>query len=191
MKPLKDLYWVEIEKEQEDSIEVGSSGVKLYLDSSYDPMRHSRQWGILHETPINNTLDLGLEKGDKVWFHHFVPDEKNRIKLIKDKSVYQAQPDQIYARERDGEVKAVGRWNFVRQEVVKDEVQENGFVLNNEKEDVLLHGEIVYPSKQISKEISSGDSVIFSKGSEYDMPLNGESLLRIRNVDILAKNELR
>ena len=35
--------------------------------------------------------------------------------------------------------------------------------------------------------VKKGDEVIFSKNSEYDMLIEGEKLLRMRNFDILAK----
>jgi co-chaperonin GroES (HSP10) len=37
--------------------------------------------------------------------------------------------------------------------------------------------------------LKKGDEVIFSKNSEYDMKIEGDKLLRMRNFDILAKVE--
>ena len=48
MKPIKDVYWIEVEKETEDTIML--NGVELYRDTSYDPMRLARQYGTVYRT---------------------------------------------------------------------------------------------------------------------------------------------
>tara|TARA_R100001244_G_C5132062_1_gene126002 strand:+ start:231 stop:800 length:570 start_codon:yes stop_codon:yes gene_type:complete len=188
MKPLKDIYWVSINKEIESTIEL--NGTKLYLDSTYDPMRHARQYGEVVEVPARDTQGLDIKKGDKVWFHHFVPDPSNLIDLIEDDNVYQAYNNQIYARERGGEVMTVGHWNLIRQEIAEEVTTDSGIFLESAGKDVLLHGETIFPSEGLkSQGVDVGDRVLFSKSSEYDMDINGETLLRMRDVDILAKYE--
>ena len=67
MKPIKDLYWIEVEKETEDTINI--NGQEMYRDTSYDPMRLARQYGTIYKTPIKDTKDVGIQEGDKVWLY--------------------------------------------------------------------------------------------------------------------------
>ena len=92
MKPIKDVYWIEVVKQTEDTIIL--NGVEMYRDTSYDPMKLAGQFGVIYETPIHN--DLNIQKGDKVWFHHFVATDVNKVKYIDDKEIYQANLNQIY-----------------------------------------------------------------------------------------------
>ena len=75
MKPIKDIYWIEVEKETEDTIML--NGVELYRDTSYDPMRLARQYGTVYRTPMQDTKGTGIQEGDKVWFHRFVATDTN------------------------------------------------------------------------------------------------------------------
>tara|TARA_R110002167_G_scaffold110108_2_gene280393 strand:- start:9053 stop:9619 length:567 start_codon:yes stop_codon:yes gene_type:complete len=185
MRPLKDLYWIKIGIETENSISLG--GTKIYLDSSYDPMRHTRQYGIVEETPVLDSLELDIEVGDKIWFHHFVADDSNKVDIHPSDDIYQAHSNQIYARERAGKMSTVGSWNLIEQKVNKGTESTSGLTLNDKGDDVVLQGKAVYLSLGIASQgVKGDDDVIFSKDSEYDMDINGVSLLRMRDNDILA-----
>ena len=122
-KPVRDLFWVEVEKEQEDTIKI--NGKELYLDSSYNALFHARQHGKVYQTPVKDNLNLDIKNGDIVYFHHFVTADEdtaygvekgvNRVNFIKDKKVYKVHNSQIYGRIRKGKFKAVHHWNFVEQ----------------------------------------------------------------------------
>ena len=113
-KPVRDLFWVEIEKEQEDSFEMNKK--QFYLESSYNVLLHARQYGKVYQIPVHDNLDLDIKKGDIVYFHHFVTaDEENaygvqkgvnRVNFIKDKKVYKVHNSQIYGRIRKGKFKS-------------------------------------------------------------------------------------
>ena len=83
-------------------------------------------------------------------------------------------------------------WNFVKQKV-EDESQyitKSGIYTKPEAEDEELYGYIEYMNDEMKNMgVKKGDEVIFSKNSEYDMQIEGEKLLRMRNFDILAKVE--
>ena len=55
-KPVRDLFWVEVEKEQEDTIKINDK--ELYLDSSYNALFHARQDGKVYQTPVKDNLNL-------------------------------------------------------------------------------------------------------------------------------------
>ena len=127
MRPIKDIYWIKVEKEKEYTITL--NGIELYRDTSYDPMKLARQYGTVFKTPSKTSVDIDVQEGDKIWFHHFVPTEANRIKYIDEENIYQATIQQIYLVERDGEYIPVGRWNFVEQEMREAETSESGIFL--------------------------------------------------------------
>ena len=79
----------------------------------------------------------------------------------------------------------VGQWNFVKQKIEDESnyMTKSGIYLKPEAEDEELYGYVKYMNDELRK----GDDVIFSKNSEYDMEIEGEKLLRMRNFDILAK----
>ena len=80
-------------------------------------------------------------------------------------------------------------WNFVKQKTESEDSikTKSGIFIKPEVEDITLHGNIVYMNDWLKGQgVEIGDEVIFSENSEYDMKIEGERLLRMRNEDILA-----
>ena len=188
MKPIKDVYWIEVEKETEDTIML--NGVELYRDTSYDPMRLARQYGTVYKTPMQDTKETGIQEGDKVWFHHFVATEANHVKHADKDNIYQAFAEQIYLIKREGKYIPVGVWNFMEQEMKEPEQSESGIFLETSASEVELHGKAVIINDWMKDQgVSEGDRVMWSENSEYDMDIDGQKLLRMRNFDVLAVYE--
>jgi len=192
MNPNKDYYFVKVEKTHEDTITL--NGKELFLDSSYNDMKHARQYGTVVGVPRG--LSMGkkrdIKKGDKVYCHHFLANEENRVKYHDKENVFQIRCDAIYARVRKGKLKMLNHWNFVEQkkEDKDNYMSKSGIYLKPEREDKELHGYIKHMNKEMKAwGAKVGDEVIFSENSEYDMNIEGEKLLRMRNFDILAKVE--
>lgn len=185
MKPIKDLYWIEVEKETEDTINI--NGQEMYRDTSYDPMRLARQYGTIYKTPIKDTKDVGIQEGDKVWFHHFIATPVNEVKHIDKENIYQAFAEQIYLIKRGDEYIPVGVWNFMKQEMKEPEQSESGIFLETSASEVELHGNAVFINDWMKDQgVKKGDRVTWSENSEYDMNIDGQKLLRMRNFDVLA-----
>lgn len=189
MKPIKDLYWIKVEKETEDTIKIG--GVEMYRDTSYNPMKLARQYGTVYRTPIHSSIDVDLKEGDKVWFHHFIPSAVNKVQYSEDDNVYKAEIQHLYLRKRgEDDFKALGHWNFIEQEVAEPEKSSSGIILETSGSDVELHGKAVFINEELQEQgVEEGDRVFFSEDSEYDMNIEGRSLMRMRNFDILAVYE--
>tara|TARA_R100000664_G_scaffold34245_1_gene55685 strand:- start:7255 stop:7833 length:579 start_codon:yes stop_codon:yes gene_type:complete len=190
MNPNKDYYFVKVEKTHEDTITL--NGKELFLDSSYNEMKHARQYGTVVGVPRG--LSMGkkrdIKKGDKVYCHHFLVSEENRVNFIEQDNVYKIFFESIYARVRNGKLKMLGQWNFVKQKVEDESnyITKSGIYLKPEAEDEELYGYVEHMNDELkSWGVKKGDEVIFSKNSEYDMLIEGEKLLRMRNFDILAK----
>ena len=190
MRPIRDYYFVKVEKTHEDTIIV--NGKELYMDTSFEDMKHARQYGTVIAVPT--TLSFGLKmdvkKGDKVYCHHFLTNEENRVKYHEQENVFQIRCDAVYARVRKGKLKMLNHWNFVEQkkEDKDNYMSKSGIYLKPEREDKELHGYIRHMNKEMKEwGAKEGDEVVFSENSEYDMKIEGEKLLRMRNIDILAK----
>ena len=49
MKPIRDYFFVKVEKKTEDTVTV--NGTEIMIDTSYDPLKLARQHGVVVETP--------------------------------------------------------------------------------------------------------------------------------------------
>jgi co-chaperonin GroES (HSP10) len=189
MKLIKDIFLVKLNKLVEDTVTV--NGVEMYLDSSYDPMAFARQYGEVLITPEKlSSKYMDVQVGDRIYFHHFVADQKN--KLIEDEDgnfILQVNANQIYCAVRDGEIIMQNFWCFVEK---KTEPEENfktksGIFLKATVEVEDLRGYLRHGNQEIiDYGAKIGDEVVFTENSEYSMNVEGKELLRMRNIDILA-----
>jgi len=111
------------------------------------------------------------------------------IDWIEKENIYKVHWQQIYARVRDGELKMLHHWNFVKQKTEsEDDIKTaSGIYFKPDVEDITLYGNIVYMNDWMKDQgVVEGDEVVFSENSEYEMTIEGEKLLRMRNEDILA-----
>ncbi len=192
MRPIRDYYFIKVEKIHEDTIIV--NGKELFMDTSFDELKHARQYGTVVALPVGlpKGLKLDVKVGDKVYCHHFLTSEENRVKFHDDEKVFSIHWTYMYARVRKGKLKMLHQWNFVKQKVEDESnyISDSGIYLKPEAEDVELHGYVEYMNDDLKKlGVKKGDDVVFSENSEYDMIIEGEKLLRMRNFDILAKVE--
>jgi co-chaperonin GroES (HSP10) len=189
MKLIKDKFLVKLEKLVEDTVKV--NGVEMYLDSSYDPMRFARQYGEVVIAPERlSSKYMDVKVGDRIYFHHFVADKKNQMVEDEDGNyILQVDAGQIYCAVRDNKIIMQNFWCFVEQ---KTELEDNyktssGIFLKSTMEIEEQRGYLKYANQEIlDYGAKINDEVIFSENSEYNMNVEGQELLRMRNIDILA-----
>jgi co-chaperonin GroES (HSP10) len=209
MKIPKNYFLVQVEKAYDDTIEF--NGREIFLDIKFDPYRFARQYGVVYETPrwLPKGLEFDVKKGDKIYFHHLITAAKggvtidkkfsnesgqdyksaNLVDWVEEENVYKVHWQQIYARVRKGKLKMLHHWNFVKQKVESEDniKTKSGIFFKPEVEDITLHGTIVHMNDWLKNQgVKTGDEIVFSENSEYDMTIEGEKLLRMRNEDILA-----
>tara|TARA_R100001163_G_C5068160_1_gene208012 strand:+ start:4432 stop:5082 length:651 start_codon:yes stop_codon:yes gene_type:complete len=209
MKIPKDFFLVKVDKAYDDTVEV--NGVELSLDIKWDPYKFARQYGVVQETPgwLPKGLKFDVKKGDKIYFHHLVTgsvgavtvDQKfesesaqdfksqNLITWIDEENIYKVHWQQIYARVRKGKLKMLHHWNFVKQKTEDEESikTKSGIFIKPEVEDITLHGNILHMNEWMKEQgVKVGDEIVFSENSEYEMTIEGEKMLRMRNEDILG-----
>jgi len=192
MRPIKDYFFVKVEKKTEDTTSIGDT--ELVIDTSFDPLFLARQHGVVVETPgaLPNGINFDIKKGDIVYCHHFLTQEENEVKFYEQELVYKIHWNDIYCRLRNGKLKMLYHWNLVEQKMEdeKDFTTESGIVIKPHMEEIELRGYIRHMNKGMKElGVKEGDEVVFSENSEYSMNIMGEKLMRMRNFDILAKIE--
>jgi co-chaperonin GroES (HSP10) len=192
MKPIRDYFFIKVEKKTEDTVII--NGEEITIDTSYDPMKLARQYGVVVETPgaLPDGIDLDIKEGDTVYCHHFLVEDENEVKFYKQELVYKIHWSDVYCRVRNGKLKMLYYWNLVEQKMEdeNDFKTESGILLKPNMEEIELYGYIRHMNKEMKNMgVKEGDEVVFSKNSEYDMNIMGEKLMRMRNFDILAKIE--
>lgn len=205
----KNQFLVKVEKPYEDTIVV--NGRQIFLNYTFDPLRHARQYGEVYQIPnwLPKGLKFDVKVGDKVYFHHLITaktgnvgvDKKfanqssqdfvseNKVDWLDEEKLYKVHWEHIYARVRKEKLKMLHHWNFVEQKFEKENSikTKSGIFLKPEVEDIKLHGYIRYMNDWLKDQgVKIGDEVIFSENSEYDMEIEDNTLLRMRNQDILA-----
>jgi len=171
MRPIRDYYFIKVEKIHEDTIIV--NGKELFMDTSFDELKHARQYGTVVALPVGlpKGLKLDVKVGDKVYCHHFLTSEENRVKFHDDEKIFSIHWTYMYARVRKGKLKMLHQWNFVKQKVEDESnyVSNSGIYLKPEAEDIELHGYVEYMNEDLKKlGVKKGDEVVFSENSEYD-----------------------
>ena len=206
MRIPKNYFFVKVEKPYEDTVSIGDT--KLILNTTFNPLQLARQHGEVYIAPdwLPKGLDFDVKKGDKVYFHHLITSNtasagtknitnddyksEHLIDWIEEENVYKIHWQYLYARVRNGNLKMLHHWNFVEQKIESEEdiKSESGIFLKSEQEDIELHGHMAHLSDWMKEQgIKKGDEVIFSENSEYKMDIEGKTLMRMRNQDILAK----
>ena len=194
MKPIRDEFFIKIEKEREDSVKFNDT--ELYIDTSYDAMRYARQYGVVVETPHyltdgrgNRKENIDVEVGDTVYCHHFLVEENNKINLKGVENTYKLPYNMIYARKRGEELKMLVDWNFVEPFMEGDDEVEtdSGILISSNKKEVKNRGRLVHINEEMkSYGAKEGDVVVFTKNSDYKMKVEGEELMRMKNIDIMC-----
>jgi co-chaperonin GroES (HSP10) len=188
--------------------------MEFKINITYEPLKHARQYGIVYKVPewLPEGLDFDVKVGDKVYFHHLITANTGNLNISKKfgeaswkdyesehlftleekENLYKVHWDHIYARVRKGKIKMLNHWNFIeqRRESEDDIKTKSGIYFKPDVEDVTLRGYVRNMNPWLKAQgIKEGDEVLFSTNSEYEMKIEGEKLLRMRNVDILAKVE--
>ena len=185
INPLGDFVYVELEREEENKINLGN-GKELWLDTSFDRYVNARQYGVVKMVSINirkRVKDgLTLKKGDKVYFHHHVIDERMASEFGGE-NIYKVHYDQLYCFVRDGKITMLQDYVFVEPIQLEDKI---GNIYIQSKEST-KRGKVKHCNK-FSKDdgFEVGDEILYIKNANYDMIIEGERLFRMKNNEILA-----
>ena len=192
MKSIGDQILVEMDKELEDEHHIKGTDITLYVAADYETNKNTRRYGWVYAT--NDEMEeIGLKKGRKVFFHHFIAAYQHVNKSYESNAI-EAEGNKLYTA-------SVGKFNPYDSLVYAYEDEEGNVVpilsylfckaIPKENESSILdiyhrveydeqYAEVVYLSKECEEAgIKKGDKVRYVKDADYQMDINGEKLFRI------------
>ena len=189
--PLNNNVIIERHKHTKDEVDIGN-GKKIFIDTSWYEEDHMIQYGIVKYAPIRldkwlNT-EVELKEGDKVYGHHFIGKDSNKIEIHGKK--YNMLPyNMFYARVRNNKIHMLSDWVLVEKIMDKQEdiVTDSGIILKTQIQKREQIGIVRYVnSKSKDWGFKPGDRVLFVKDADYEMEVEGEKLFRMKNENILG-----
>ena len=178
-----------------------ANGEKIYMDTKFDAMFKVQQVGTIEVT--NHRLEKdGLTVGSKIIVHHFCIGESTKkeafVSAAQDvlgQKLYPADANgEIFATvEEDGEIVPYKDYCFVfsvsRINTSHENLSKLGLELPSmtESEIVRQVGILVWPSKELEEQgAKSGDYIIFTKNSEYEVEVDREFYYIMETEDVVA-----
>jgi len=162
---------------------------ELFLASKFNEFENRYNYGEIVSVP--QKFDTGASVGDILYFHHHVCVEK-RNHLQEDLYLVQYDPNggygsHAYAFETaDGAIHMLSDWVFVVPPEREPEKKTESGLIIMEKEVVEDHGTAKYISEPVAEAgVNPGDTVYFTKNSDYTMEVKGEKLWRMRLDDLV------
>jgi co-chaperonin GroES (HSP10) len=195
MKTVNNIFYLDIDTEANQKVKYGS--LELHVDTTFDELRHAVQCGIVKHSPeVLVGEHYGKEcprVGDKVYFHHRVHGTRHerkwsqKIELNGEQMFWSSYSD-LYCIVRDGKVIMLDEWIFVRPviEEVASPLLLDQTAKVSRKEGVVVHTN----ASSAENDIHVGDCVFFQKDADYDMVVEGEKLLRMKNGHLYAKKQV-
>lgn len=200
--PIKDNVLLSVDATTNSKKMVG--GVELEIVTKFDPYNHAAQNGVVCALPAR--LSKGrknmLSVGDKVYCHHFLTEESNKVE-VDGSFYYQISYDDIYCKiTPEGDVVMIGDWNFCDAileaeegfDNVKDE--QTGNVFKKSKSGIIVSTNVKTDTKwatmrhlssdSLEAGINKGNRIVYRKDCDYEMTVEGKKYFRIKTKDILA-----
>lgn len=177
---------VELKGLYDNEIKVGDFTMKI--DHVFRRMHNAVQEATVVACPDGKELEVG----DTVYVHHFVIEEERRVPT-KDKEYRWLEYNQIYARVRDGILKALGYYVLV-EPVKFDEVKfkkktDSGIVLTQKAGTSYVDrvGIVAHVGDEAEAAgIVPGDRIFFNKNCEYEINIQGKKMYRMESRDVIA-----
>lgn len=192
------LHYIIVETDRAYNNEVNLGGVDITVNTGFEKVEYINRRAEVISAPKGTIL----RKGDDVIVHHNIFRMRNGIKGVEVQSNYHIEdntyfvpPTEVFLY-KSGEMddwEAVDPFCFIRPiEKEKNRVTDSGIIIGEEKSDnkkyVKHMGTVVYTNRQLKEEgINQGDTIVFSRFSEYEFEINGEILYKMSTGDIMAK----
>ena len=190
--PLNNNVIIERHKHTKDEVDIGN-GKKLFIDTTWYEEDHIIQYGIVRHPPIRLSkwlkTEVELKSGDKVYGHHFMGKDTNKIEL-EGKDYSMLPYNMLYARVRNNKIHMLSDYVLVEKVVDKEEdiVTASGIILKTQVQKKEQIGVVKHVnSTSIDFGFKPGDRILFIKDADYEMEVEGEKLFRMKNDNILCK----
>lgn len=191
--PREDIVYIEADKHSKSKLVV--NGIEFYNETSYNPFapHNVTQDGIVlsvcdkaKDSYFFKPLRVEVSTGDHVYTHHFLTDTDNE-REFNGKKYYETRYENLYCKVASGKIIMLNEWNFISS-VEKDLEQESGVILETLAKKESKRGIVTHLSQSLKdKGIKEGDKIIFKRGREYRIDVEGTEYYRIETNDILYK----
>lgn len=128
-----------------------------------------------------------IRRFDKVYFDPRVTEPENRLGSHNGKELYKIRVDQIICTVRDGEILPQGEWCLVEPDMEdwSEIMSPKGIYMKPRPEAKHLRG--IMRHFQHRDDIREGDKIIYMKGADWLLKIEGKKYYAIEAQDILAK----
>lgn len=128
-----------------------------------------------------------IRRFDKVYFDARITEPKNMLGMHQGRELYKINVNEIVCVVRDGEILVQGNWNLVEPEMETWEsiTTKAGIIKKPAPEAVALIGKMAY--MQHREDLSVGDRIIYYRGANWTIKVEGKEYYAIEHQDILAK----
>lgn len=162
------------------------AGKDLIVNTSIEHAKYVNRMGVVVATPPTAEISVG----DIVVVHHNVFRTYLNMKGIKTKSreyfmddKYLVSEEKIYLYNHEGKWRCPKKYCFIKPL----DYEQEGLIYRNDIKEKPHVGEIKFIKNYKFKR---GETVGFTKNSEYEFNIDGEKLYRMRVSDICSKVEL-
>lgn len=187
IKSLRDMVYVKADKYKKET-KVRPSGLILWQDVDVQKYHEDRvcQDGIVKYIPGKiQSGEIEVKEGDHVYTHHFLTEDQNAIE-INDELLYAISYESVYCVVNNGDIKMLGKWNFLKPILEKDQLDNGLYFIPKNKYDT-KKAIVEFTSKEMQEDgLKKGDIVFFSKNSDYVINVEGEYYFRVENEDIIG-----
>ena len=192
LSPLWDFI-VDLPKNVKDTVTV--AGKELYLETKFNPFSHRNTKATVVAIPIKRPQEY-IEVGDEVFlFHHSILEPQ----LALDKTGLRRarfnpfnESIDIIAYKKDGEVHPFWTWVICEKNELPDEKQtDSGLTILKSKEDLPFTAVVAFDSPKLKEEgITKGDTIRFSKHSDYEVEIDGKKYwcMKINQIEAIVSN---
>src|SRR3990167_362372 len=190
IKALKDMYFVSLNEDENTKTKSG-----FFIDTTWQPYHYATQNGIIESTPIAISKkyknDVKLEKGERIFFHHFVHSADNYI-LVQGRKLYKADYFNIYCVIRKRIPVMLEDWIFASP------------VMETEEDITKIYGKLtLFTKSAIGRKkllakaefiggearrqgLKAGDTIIYKNDADYEMTEEGKRYYRMKLANVAA-----
>jgi co-chaperonin GroES (HSP10) len=184
IKPMNNIVYVETDKAKKNQIGNIVVDTRYQTGKAENRVQDGTVLSVCEKAVDSyflKELDIEIAPGDKVYTHHFLTSEDSE-REFNGKKYYEIRYEDIYCKVVDSEIEMLNDWNFVTPIVKEAEVTESGIVLDSGKRVEAVTAIMQHPNKVT--ETYPGDKILFRKGREYNIDVEGHRYYRIPNDSI-------
>lgn len=182
-------FLVRLPKRFKDTIKV--NGQELYLDPKFDEFQHRVMQGEVVSVPMR--YEKVAEPGDTLYFHHHVVMDKGQGLRYNDEEIFivRYHPDTPYAsqafavKDEDG-IRVLSQWVLLEPIAEDNQLKSDTIQIITFEEEENKRGKIAFINETLEEAgLRVGDTVGFSKNSDYEIEIEGKKYWRMRFDDLL------